>query len=92
MSARPGRPITTTRLEPGLACSVSVVATESMASRTSDAVTPMPGLWVPFLAFTILFAVLGVTATLLLKRHVFMAPTGSTATPARATPAPDEVS
>jgi len=46
--------------------------------RTSDAVTPMPGLWLPFLMFTLLYLVLGVTATVLLKRHVFMAPTGVT--------------
>lgn len=48
--------------------------------RTADAVTPMPGLWVPFLAFTILYVVLGVTAVMLLKRHVFLAPTGPSAT------------
>ena len=45
--------------------------------RTADAVTPMPGLWVPFAAFTALYVVLGVTATMLLKRHVFLAPTGA---------------
>jgi len=53
--------------------------------RTADAVTPMPGLWAPFVAFTVLYVVLGVTATMLLKRHVFLAPTGPS--PA-ATPAP----
>lgn len=49
--------------------------------RTADAVTPMPGLWAPFVAFTVLYVVLGVTATMLLRRHVFLAPT--TATPER---------
>ena len=51
--------------------------------RTADAVTPMPGLWLPFLVFTILYIVLGVTAVALLRRHVFMAPTapGPAATP-----------
>lgn len=43
--------------------------------KTSDAVTPMPGLVVPFIAFTILYVVLGVTAALLLRRHVLLAPT-----------------
>lgn len=43
--------------------------------RTADAVTPMPGLWLPFLVFTILYVVLGLTAVALLRRHVFMAPT-----------------
>jgi cytochrome d ubiquinol oxidase subunit I len=44
--------------------------------KTADAVTPMPGLWAPFLAFTLLYLVLGVTAVVLLRRHVFLAPTG----------------
>ncbi|MCB9690964.1 MAG: cytochrome ubiquinol oxidase subunit I [Alphaproteobacteria bacterium] len=37
--------------------------------RTSEAVTPMPGLAGPFLAFTLLYAVLGVVTTLLLVRQ-----------------------
>ena len=39
--------------------------------RTADAVTPMPGLTVPFLAFTALYAVLGVVVVSLLRKHVF---------------------
>ena len=39
--------------------------------RTADAVTPMPHLVVPFLAFTALYGVLGLVAAALLKRHVF---------------------
>jgi cytochrome d ubiquinol oxidase subunit I len=47
--------------------------------KTADAVTPMPGLWAPFLVFTLLYVVLGVTAIVLLRRHVFQAPTGPAA-------------
>ena len=39
--------------------------------RTVDAVTPMPGLTVPFLVFSLLYAVLGVVVVSLLRRHVF---------------------
>ncbi|MCB9740958.1 MAG: cytochrome ubiquinol oxidase subunit I [Deltaproteobacteria bacterium] len=39
--------------------------------RTADAVTPMPGLWLPFAVFTVLYAALGVVAVALLRRHVF---------------------
>lgn len=42
--------------------------------RTADAVTSMPGLVVPFLSFTALYAVLGVVVTVLLSRHVFASP------------------
>lgn len=48
--------------------------------RTADAVTPMAGLWAPFAVFTVLYLVLGVTATMLLRRHVFAAPTGDGST------------
>lgn len=39
--------------------------------RTAEAVTPMPGLWVPFLAFSVLYGALGLVAVNLLWRHVF---------------------
>ncbi|MBA2251319.1 MAG: cytochrome ubiquinol oxidase subunit I [Nitrospirales bacterium] len=38
--------------------------------RTSDAVTPMPGLWVPMITFTLLYGVLGLVVVWLLKRHI----------------------
>ncbi len=50
--------------------------------RTADAVTPMPHLQIPFLAFTALYGVLGFVAFALLKRHVF-----ATLTPAETTTA-----
>ena len=37
--------------------------------RTADAVTPMPGLTVPFLVFTTLYVVLGVVTVGLLDRQ-----------------------
>lgn len=42
--------------------------------RTADAVTPMPHLAVPFLAFTALYAVLGLVVVAMLRRHVFAVP------------------
>jgi cytochrome d ubiquinol oxidase subunit I len=42
--------------------------------RTADAVTPMPGLVVPFLGFTALYIVLSVAVIWLLRRQVLMAP------------------
>jgi len=39
--------------------------------RTADAVTPMPGLVVPFTVFTLLYLVLGTVVVVLLKRQVF---------------------
>jgi cytochrome d ubiquinol oxidase subunit I len=39
--------------------------------RTADAVTPMPGLVVPFTVFTLLYFVLGTVVVVLLKRQVF---------------------
>jgi cytochrome bd ubiquinol oxidase subunit I len=42
--------------------------------KTADAVTPMPGLVVPLVAFTILYAFLGVVVLVLLRAHV-LAPT-----------------
>jgi len=41
--------------------------------RTADAVTPMPGLAVPFAAFTLLYLVLGVVVIVLLRKHVLAA-------------------
>jgi len=38
--------------------------------RTSQAVTPMPGLWVPMITFTLLYCVLAVVVVWLLKRHI----------------------
>lgn len=42
--------------------------------RTADAVTPMPGLVVPFTAFMVLYVFLGVVVLVLLKAHVFSVP------------------
>jgi cytochrome d ubiquinol oxidase subunit I len=42
--------------------------------RTKDAVTPMPGLVVPFLAFTLLYLFLAVVVLVLLRRQVFRSP------------------
>jgi cytochrome d ubiquinol oxidase subunit I len=45
--------------------------------RTADAVTPMPGLIVPFLLFTLLYCFLGVIVVWLLYRQIIRSP-GST--------------
>src|SRR5213079_1682181 len=42
--------------------------------RTRDAVTPMPGLIVPFLTFTLLYCFLGVIVVWLLYRHILRSP------------------
>ena len=42
--------------------------------RTAEAVTPMPGLVVPFLMFTCLYIFLGVVVVLLMRRFVFESP------------------
>lgn len=42
--------------------------------RTSDAVTPMPKLIVPFVAFTVLYIFLAFVVVFLLKRQVFQSP------------------
>lgn len=55
--------------------------------RTADAVTPMPHLDVPFAAFTLLYLFLGVMVTLMLRAHVFKAPTALD----EAAPQPQEV-
>ncbi len=44
--------------------------------RTADALTPMPGLLVPFSAFLLLYGVLGVVVVVLLRRQVFAAEPG----------------
>lgn len=45
--------------------------------RTADAVTPMPGLIVPFTVFSVLYLVLSVIVVYLLRRHVFQSPTAA---------------
>jgi cytochrome bd ubiquinol oxidase subunit I len=47
--------------------------------RVRDALTPMPGLWVPFTLSVLLYLVLGAVVTLLLFRHVLSAPRGDAA-------------
>jgi cytochrome d ubiquinol oxidase subunit I len=42
--------------------------------RTADAVTPMPGLIVPFLVFTLLYVLLGVIVVYMLRQHIVRAP------------------
>jgi cytochrome d ubiquinol oxidase subunit I len=45
--------------------------------RTADAVTPMPGLVVPFVTFTLLYCFLGVIVVWLLYQHVLGSPKAS---------------
>ena len=47
--------------------------------RTADAVTPMPGLIVPFLTFTLLYILLGGIVAYMLRQHIVRAPSGTTA-------------
>jgi cytochrome d ubiquinol oxidase subunit I len=42
--------------------------------RTADAVTPMPGLVVPFVLFTLLYCLLGVIVAWLLYRQIIRSP------------------
>jgi cytochrome d ubiquinol oxidase subunit I len=42
--------------------------------RTANAVTPMPGLVVPFLLFTLLYVLLGVIVIYMLRQHIVRAP------------------
>ena len=42
--------------------------------KTADAVTPMPGLMVPFFTFTLLYCFLGVIVAWLLYRHIIRSP------------------
>ena len=43
--------------------------------RTADAVTPMPGLVIPFLTFTVLYCFLGAIVAWLLYQQVLKSPT-----------------
>jgi cytochrome d ubiquinol oxidase subunit I len=52
--------------------------------RTADAVTPMPGLIVPFLTFTALYIFLGVIVALLLYQQVLRSPRDKDASPNQA--------
>jgi cytochrome d ubiquinol oxidase subunit I len=45
--------------------------------RTADAVTPMPGLIIPFLTFTALYILLGVIVVYMLRQHIVRAPSAS---------------
>jgi cytochrome d ubiquinol oxidase subunit I len=47
--------------------------------RTSDAVTPMPGLVVPFVVFTIIYLGLGAVVVALIRRTVLETAPGATA-------------
>jgi cytochrome d ubiquinol oxidase subunit I len=49
--------------------------------RTADAVTPMPGLIVPFLSFTLLYIFLGVVVAYLLYQQVLRSPRSDDAAP-----------
>ena len=42
--------------------------------RTADAVTPMPGLIVPFLLFTLLYLLLGIIVVYMLRQQIVRAP------------------
>ena len=52
--------------------------------RTADAVTPMPGLIVPFIAFTLLYIFLGVMVAYLLYQQVLKSPRGDDVVPQQA--------
>ena len=49
--------------------------------RTADAVTPMPGLIVPFLTFTALYILLGAIVVYMLRQHIMRAPSGDVPEP-----------
>jgi cytochrome d ubiquinol oxidase subunit I len=42
--------------------------------RTADAVTPMPGLVIPFLTFTLLYILLGVIVVAMVRQQIVRAP------------------
>jgi cytochrome bd ubiquinol oxidase subunit I len=42
--------------------------------RTADAVTPMPGLIVPFLTFTLLYLLLGIIVVYMMRQQIIRAP------------------
>lgn len=48
--------------------------------RTADAVTPMPGLVIPFVTFTLLYCVLGIVVVWLLYRQIVRSPRVATTT------------
>jgi cytochrome d ubiquinol oxidase subunit I len=53
--------------------------------RTADAVTPMPGLVVPFVTFTLIYVLLGLIVVYMLAQHIGRAPSDDTREePARA--------
>jgi cytochrome d ubiquinol oxidase subunit I len=54
--------------------------------RTADAVTPMPGLVVPFLTFTILYILLGAIVVYMLRQHIAHAPSGDASIDSASTP------
>lgn len=58
--------------------------------KTADAVTPMPNLAAPFLLFTLLYFVLGITVVFLLRAHVFRVPKTEPQLPS-ALPTPEAV-
>ena len=49
--------------------------------RTADAVTPMPGLIVPFLGFTLLYVLLGVIVVYMLRQQIVRTPEQESAAP-----------
>ncbi|MFL5577041.1 MAG: cytochrome ubiquinol oxidase subunit I [Gemmatimonadaceae bacterium] len=55
--------------------------------RTADAVTPVPGLVVPFISFTLLYCLLGVIVVVLLYRQIVR--TGARSRPGGAGPGPE---
>ena len=59
--------------------------------RTADAVTPMPGLIVPFLGFTLLYCFLGAIVVWLLYRQIIRSPRPTEWTRVYAPPRPDHV-
>lgn len=46
--------------------------------RTADAVTPMPGIVVPFVIFTLLYILLGIIVVYMLRQHIALAPAAET--------------
>jgi cytochrome d ubiquinol oxidase subunit I len=45
--------------------------------RTRDAVTPMPGLWIPMTAFTFLYAILMAVVVWAMARHIAASDAGA---------------
>lgn len=59
--------------------------------RVEDAVTPMPGLAVPFFAFSVLYLFLGIVVIAMLRAHVFAVPKTPPPAPQSSGPAPVSV-